>query len=589
MGRAILSIILVCLLIQPASAANPNGFARLGDGTIVEVRSKTPQQLTFKRADGSLGQIATDQVDGWLGSRQADQLVDRILPKVGIKENHDEVRKQLKTLQMAAVPRILHHLKNGDDRRRMEAIAALQFVWSTEAEEPVKAVLDDENQSIRSIALRLIQTRVAGDHSELLNTAADDRDPHVSGPALFDILSAKPDPMRLAEALNDPIRWRYLHSLLPRYHDRPHFGKVTHRMLDTGTADEQASALCGLIHQYDLDADTESKILKLLRDFDPAIRMRAAEYLRWHGADSARPPLQSAVDAEKVLHCRAVMRAAVQSIAHRDQLFARPLSTAPHRWNGGFDTASQAALADWNNGPPTAALRFATLTLLGTRGSAPLCKFDGNSDADPDDADGRYITLINRVTGYPGPAAIRAARRNATDADTPPTPALVPPVRDYFDPGRKSFGLFTGDYDGPFKDSHHVGDDVAFHRQHETVVAIGDGIVRHARIAAPSWGGIVIIEHRDPGTDKRYCSLYAHLGPLLCVKTGDLVQQGDMLGSLGRTYTRATGGFQSHLHFGIHLSPFDGHWITGYLSPRRFKELDHSWTDPQPFIRERLK
>ena len=132
-------------------------------------------------------------------------------------------------------------------------------------------------------------------------------------------------------------------------------------------------------------------------------------------------------------------------------------------------------------------------------------------------------------------------------------------------------------------------DDVAFHQQHETVVAIGDGIVRHALIASPSWGGIVIIEHTDPKTDQPFCSLYSHLGPLLCAKAGDKIRQGDMLGSLGRTYTRATGGYQSHLHFGIHLSPFEGDWITGYLSPKRFKDHAHSWVDPQSFIKERMK
>jgi hypothetical protein len=180
MGRTIFSIIFLCLLAHKSGAATPKGFARLADGTIVEVRNKTQQQVTFKRADGGLGQIAIDEVDGWLSARQADQLVDRLLPKVGIKEQHDEIRKQLKTLQMAAVPRIVHHLKTGDQRRRMEAIAALQFVWSTEAEAPVRAALHDKEKSIRSIALRLVQSRIPGDHTDLLDTAAEDDDPHVS-------------------------------------------------------------------------------------------------------------------------------------------------------------------------------------------------------------------------------------------------------------------------------------------------------------------------------------------------------------------------------------------------------------------------
>lgn len=50
----------------------------------------------------------------------------------------------------------------------------------------------------------------------------------------------------------------------------------------------------------------------------------------------------------------------------------------------------------------------------------------------------------------------------------------------------------------------------------------------------------------------------------------------------------ATGGYVSHLHFGIHRTGFSGNWITGYLSPQQFED-DHSWIDPQPFIRERMK
>ncbi|MDA9831535.1 M23 family metallopeptidase, partial [Akkermansiaceae bacterium] len=542
MGRTIFCIIVLCLLAHQSGAASPQGFARLADGTVVEVLNKTQQQVTFKRANGGLGKIANDEVDGWLSARQADQLVDRFLPKAGIKEQHDEIRKQLKTLQMAAVPRIVYHLKTGDQRRRMEAIAALQFVWSTEAEAPVRAALNNEEQSIRSIALRLVQSRIPGDHTELLDTATEDEDPRVSGPALYTLLSPKPDSNRLAKALQNRELWPFLHTLLPRHHDRVKFGAITHRVLDTGNPDEQASALCSLIHQYDFDASTEKKILERLGDGSPAIRMRAAEYLRWHGAGSTLPSLHSALKAEQDLHCQAVIQAAVTAIEQRVRIFSRTLGTTTHDWSGDFATAGKTALRDWMSGPPTAALRFATLKLLGSRGSAPYVKYDGRNDMDADDADARYIELINYVAGYPGPVALLAAPRSASDTEPPAAATLVPPVRDYFDADRKSFGLFTGDYDGPFKDSHHVGDDVAFHQQHETVVAIGDGIVRHARIAAPSWGGIIIIEHHDPKTDKRFCSLYSHLGPLLCVKTGDKVRQGAMLGSLGRTFTLATGG-----------------------------------------------
>jgi murein DD-endopeptidase MepM/ murein hydrolase activator NlpD len=245
-------------------------------------------------------------------------------------------------------------------------------------------------------------------------------------------------------------------------------------------------------------------------------------------------------------------------------------------------------MADWAEGPVSSALRIATYRLLGTRSFEPYFIYKG-PQAEPNDAGERYLELINRVAGYPGPSVVQAAMRQARDEETPVVISLVPPVEDYFDPKRKSFGVYIGDeHGGPFEGSHHVGDDVSFGHQHETVVAIGDGIVRYALVGALSWGGIVVIEHHDRKTDKKFCSLYSHLGPLLCVKAGDRVRQGDMLGSLGRDNTMATGGYVSHLHFGIHLTGFSGNWITGYLSPQQF-EADHSWIDPQPFIRERMK
>jgi murein DD-endopeptidase MepM/ murein hydrolase activator NlpD len=203
---------------------------------------------------------------------------------------------------------------------------------------------------------------------------------------------------------------------------------------------------------------------------------------------------------------------------------------------------------------------------------------------------------VIRATGYPAPGTKWVAEADRPAGVVPAAESLIPPTRDYFDAQRHSFGLHVGDDGGPFANSYHVGDDVAGRRQHETVVAIGNGIVREVRVAAPSWGGIVIIEHRDPKTKQRYCSLYSHLGPLICVQASQRVGKGEMLGSLGQDYTLATGGYASHLHFGIHLTPYDDpqvpasrNWITGYLSPERFKEGKHAWIDPQPFIRERLK
>ena len=172
---------------------------------------------------------------------------------------------------------------------------------------------------------------------------------------------------------------------------------------------------------------------------------------------------------------------------------------------------------------------------------------------------------------------------------------LVPPVRGYYDPSRKSFGHYTSPtLSGVFGGSYHVGDDVAWHRPRATVVAAGDGVVRLAAAGQYSWGSLVLIEHGRAG-GMLFCSLYAHLGPLLCVREGDVLRTGHKLGVIGQDYTWSNGGYLSHLHFAVHTGSYRSGpgaggptgWLTGYLSPERFKSGRHGWVDPQAFIRKR--
>jgi murein DD-endopeptidase MepM/ murein hydrolase activator NlpD len=165
---------------------------------------------------------------------------------------------------------------------------------------------------------------------------------------------------------------------------------------------------------------------------------------------------------------------------------------------------------------------------------------------------------------------------------------LMPPVRDYFDPKRKSFGSLIAGNKGTFSGSYHVGDDVAWHRPQSTVVAIGDGEVKIASVGTPSWGGFVVIEHTGDKSGP-FCSLYAHLGPLVCIRPGRKVRRGQKIASLGRPFTWTNGGYGTHLHFGIRKGPFNRGGFTGYLPPAKFKSGASGWTDPQKFIRARLK
>jgi hypothetical protein len=93
----------------------------------------------------------------------------------------------------------------------------------------------------------------------------------------------------------------------------------------------------------------------------------------------------------------------------------------------------------------------------------------------------------------------------------------------------------------------HVGDDAAWQQDHETVVAIGPGIVRSVDLGQKPWGGLVVIEHAS-AAGGRFCSLYGHLGPLVSVQPGQIVRQGGKVGAVVPSYSHANGGYLAHLH-----------------------------------------
>jgi murein DD-endopeptidase MepM/ murein hydrolase activator NlpD len=185
------------------------------------------------------------------------------------------------------------------------------------------------------------------------------------------------------------------------------------------------------------------------------------------------------------------------------------------------------------------------------------------------------------------------------------------PVRDYFTPRPQSYGGRTGSA-GPFRESVHCGDDVAWYRDDGTVVSVADGIVRVVSHAY-SWGFIVVVEHRLPKKEGAYCSLYGHLAPSVTVAAGQVVRKGQRIGAVGRSHTWENGGYPAHLHFGIHRGPYaqrnpmddmgafgtgdgatvqrklDASWITGYVPPARWDAGWHGWVDPKPFIKARIE
>jgi hypothetical protein len=205
---------------------------------------------------------------------------------------------------------------------------------------------------------------------------------------------------------------------------------------------------------------------------------------------------------------------------------------------------------------------------------------------------------------------------------------MLPPVRDYFHPERKSYGKHMKSTNQGFADLFHIGDDVGWDFAGLTVVAIADGFVRQAGYVE-TWGFIVIIEHQLPDLSF-FCSLYAHLGPLLNVRPGNRIKMGDKIGVIGRGYTWENGGYAAHLHFAVHDGEFwqvpepgwimdvrfegivyrglvlradpievvlriytaqgfrnvkkSSSWVLGYISEDSFESNEHGWHDPQEFL-----
>lgn len=103
----------------------------------------------------------------------------------------------------------------------------------------------------------------------------------------------------------------------------------------------------------------------------------------------------------------------------------------------------------------------------------------------------------------------------------------------------------------PFSSTHR-GIDLGWHNyQGEPVYAAADGVVYSTNDydgTGQSWGNFVKLSHGD-----NWYTLYAHLMNGLCVKNGQQVKQGDLLGYMGNTgYSYGT-----HLHYEVYQGGVD--------------------------------
>lgn len=108
----------------------------------------------------------------------------------------------------------------------------------------------------------------------------------------------------------------------------------------------------------------------------------------------------------------------------------------------------------------------------------------------------------------------------------------------------------------------------------QPVLAIADGEVLDADWGSAGWanyGRRVYLRHDDVGDGHTYVSMYAHLDSMT-VSTGDTVQKGDPIGTLGQSCQGADscGSFATpHVHFSIHQdSSFGGSGTGGSYGGR---------------------
>ena len=173
------------------------------------------------------------------------------------------------------------------------------------------------------------------------------------------------------------------------------------------------------------------------------------------------------------------------------------------------------------------------------------------------------------------------------------TPKLIFPVEDFkkIQDDFRDRGFFQGKDWGV-----HLGIDVKL-KAETKVFSIGRGTVvysklhpaefsKKGKIEKRNWGGIVIIAHRNPKTKKTFYSVYGHLGKRY-VKTGDMVEMGELIGIIGNSMSESNGGWKSeHLHFGIYHGPFHGKVLPGYLNTEKENTKMEYWSDPESFIEQ---
>lgn len=539
--------------------------------------------------DGNRARLARGEVQGQRSEAQMEQAVAAMLSEMAAGRNIPEHSRRFQVFKQAAAAPLLRRVEGGSEALRLAALYALQYCWQAQALPPLLKAAEHPVADVRRVALAALGKNVpAAVLGPKLAPLAEHHDPGVARDAFpFAERLARSLP-RMQRLLADSGSRESILGALPAYY-APSLTPATRAMLEQGTPAQQRAALVALIHQNALAPEDRAVVHQALSNKDARIREAAAEYLGWHGRAADLPLLQKAQEGEGDPYARASITGALESIRFREDFKARlPRQTQTGDLVPLPDPQTVRCYADFLpslvSRPTREALERARSWFVSADACEPLfirrgeeaphaARFQARS------ALAQFLFAVPaRVTGMLGD--------DDGHAEPPRATRFMAPVRGYVDPKRTSFGWHMDKAQEVFANSVHVGDDVGWEQDHLTVVCIAAGLVKHVAFT-PTWGHLVVVEHQL-ADGARVCSLYGHLSPMLLVKPGDRVLDGQKLGSVGRSFTVENGGYLAHLHFGIHRGPFvqEQRWICGYVAPDAFSTGRHGWLDPQRFLKE---
>jgi hypothetical protein len=547
-------LIALILLTRLASAGDvwiflKDGRAGTGD--------PSADPISLQLADKSTVQVARDTIAFQRTREQITAGVTAMFKDIVVAKNVEAHAKRFHVLQQAVVPLALENLKSTDPRYRLAALLALQYGWAPEAETPVVKALDDPDKDVRKAAYAALTKHIQAVRLAEIVKARADSDDLGTATLYFELVDKYyPDASlkRLQRLLRDAASRRVAVTRISHYYS-PALTPDTLPLLDDTDVSVCRGGLIGLISQLADSEPARLKVRKVLADPSADLRELASEFFTWLGKADDLPALSTALSAEKDPHTRAALAGAIATIEARAVAWSKdarlPVAFVALRDQEPLEPTLAYGAAEHERQDEFTQRLFRLQEILAARSG-----------------------ILSSSAVYDAGVEFKAAER------------CVPPVREYFDPQRHSYGVCVSKEYVAFAGSIHIGDDAAWGKALRTVVAIAPGVVRRAS-HIPSWGFIAVVEHKLP-EGEAFCSVYAHLSPLLFVKPGDIVAAGQKIGSVGRSNSVENGGYTAHLHFGIHRGAFStegGSWVHGYTSADAWQKNDHGWLDPQEFLK----